>query len=118
MVDLTDMKVQGNSNERLFRNGEGNVNTNGLKKDESTKFTIQYGAGHTFKIYHDMTNKCICRGLVDSSKLLVVAKDSCDPGQCSINLTKIQDLNDWLLLGDFQLYFYQPPQNDALDLRE
>ena len=105
MVDLTDMKVQVDSHERFFRNGEGKVNTNGLKKDESTKFRILHGAGHTIQIYHDMTNKCICKGTVDSSTKLVVAKDSCDPDQCSINLTKIQDLNDWLLLDDFQLYF-------------
>ena len=105
MVDSTDMKVQINSWKHLFRSGEGNVNTNGLKKDESTKFTIQYGAGDAIKIYHVLTKKCICKGPVGSFMQLVVAKDSCDPDQCSINLTKIQDLNNWLLLDDLQLYF-------------
>ena len=57
MVNPTDMNVQIDSHEHLFRSGEGNINTNGLKKDESTKFTIQYGAGYTIKIYHVLTNR-------------------------------------------------------------
>ena len=71
----------------------------------STKFTIQYGIGFTVKIYHELTKQCICKGPFDSSK--VVAKDSCDPDECSIELTKIQDLDNWLMedLEDLELYF-------------
>ena len=66
--------------------------------DASTKFMIQYGAGRTIKIYHQLTKRCICKGPVNSSKQLeVVAKDSCDPDQCAIKLTNIHDLDDWLI---------------------
>ena len=101
------MKFQIDSHQHLFRNSEGKVYAHGLKKDASTKFTIHYGIGFTVKIYHELTKQCICKGPFDSPKPLVVAKDSCDPDECSIELTKIEDLGNWLMedLQDFELYF-------------